>query len=93
MQHQGVVKYVEQERKFLDSGYYVDIGESAGYRASLNLNSINDYNGSDAGGASSDPVSNLYHKGVDAGFDASSNQYIKYASDAGGASSELVSNI
>ena len=38
MQRQGVVKYVERERDYLDSGYYIDMGASEGLKASLNLN-------------------------------------------------------
>ena len=38
MQRQGVVKYVERERDYLDSGYSIDMGASEGLKASLNLN-------------------------------------------------------
>ena len=38
MQRQGVVKYVERERDYLDSGYYIDMGASEGLTVSLKLN-------------------------------------------------------
>ena len=49
MQRQGVVKYVERERDYLDSGYYIDMGASEGLKASLNLNkNVIDYYGFDS---------------------------------------------